>query len=367
MSLTADGGLNVVQRTDTPGSSQPNTAVYGESTVSNGNGVVGVADYGDNAFAIWGKSPNGFAGFFDGQVRINGKLAVAGEVTVESNRGILLNAAPTPAPLITRGFDPFDLAAGPNKDGHGRWGLFMEPSNLVLGIPQLANSGLEVARYRTDGSREMLMRVDQDGFYLRVPAGASPTGGKVDAYLGGDPSGGDVQIGSTNATVQTVSAYNPGSGRFMNMAVGTLTIKGGADLAEPFAISAGHSEEELPPGSVVVIDDENPGHLKKSARAYDTRVAGIISGANGVNTGIQLMQEGVMEGSQNVALTGRVYVLADATAAPIKPGDLLTTAATPGRAMKVTDRVRGQGAILGKAMSALEEGTGMVLVLITLQ
>ena len=35
--------------------------------------------------------------------------------------------------------------------------------------------------------------------------------------------------------------------------------------------------------------------------------------------------------------------------------------------MKATDHDRAQGAIIGKAMSSLEEGTGMVLVLVTLQ
>ena len=126
-------------------------------------------------------------------------------------------------------------------------------------------------------------------------------------------------------------------------------------------------EEELEKGSVVVIDDEHPGRLKRSTGAYDTRVAGIISGANGVNPGIALHQEGVIEGGQNVALSGRVYVQAEATDAPIKPGDLLTTSDTPGHAMKVTDHTKSQGAILGKAMSSLSEGTGMVLVLVTLQ
>jgi len=52
---------------------------------------------------------------------------------------------------------------------------------------------------------------------------------------------------------------------------------------------------------------------------------------------------------------------------PIKPGDLLTTSDTPGHAMKVTEHPRAQGAILGKAMSSLESGTGLVLVLVTLQ
>jgi Collagen triple helix repeat (20 copies) len=143
----------------------------------------------------------------------------------------------------------------------------------------------------------------------------------------------------------------------------TLTILGGADVAEPFKMSA----RDLPKGSVVVIDGANPGHLKLSESAYDTRVAGIISGANGVNPGISLSQQGVMEGDQNVALSGRVYVQADAENGAIQPGDLLTTSSTPGHAMKVTDHTRAQGAILGKAMSGLKEGNGMVLVLVTLQ
>ncbi len=145
--------------------------------------------------------------------------------------------------------------------------------------------------------------------------------------------------------------------------VRTLRITGGADLAEPFQMK----EEELEKGSVVVIDDEHPGRLKRSRSAYDTRVAGIISGANGVNPGIALHQEGVIEGGQNVALSGRVYVRADATGAPIIPGDLLTTSDTPGHAMKVTEPTRAQGAVIGKAMSSLSDGTGMVLVLVTLQ
>ena len=60
-------------------------------------------------------------------------------------------------------------------------------------------------------------------------------------------------------------------------------------------------------------------------------------------------------------------VKADAASGPIKPGDLLTTSAIPGHAMKVQDHSKAQGAILGKAMSKLESGTGLVLVLVTLQ
>lgn len=150
-----------------------------------------------------------------------------------------------------------------------------------------------------------------------------------------------------------------------NCSVATLTIRGGADLAEPFKITSDGGY--IPQGSVVVIDDEHPGHLKLSDRPYDTRVAGVVSGANGINPGIQMQQQGLIDGGKNVALTGRVYVQAEASNGAIKPGDMLTTSSAAGYAMKVADHARAQGAILGKAMTGLSTGKGMVLVLVTLQ
>src|SRR5208282_1018286 len=113
--------------------------------------------------------------------------------------------------------------------------------------------------------------------------------------------------------------------------------------------------------------EENPGQLKLASQPYDARVAGVVSGANGINPGIQMQQQGLLEGGRNVALSGRVYVQADTSNGAIKPGDLLTTSSTPGHAMKVTNHAKAQGAILGKAMTGLKEGQGMVLVLVTLQ
>jgi hypothetical protein len=147
-----------------------------------------------------------------------------------------------------------------------------------------------------------------------------------------------------------------------NFSVKTLTING-ADLAEPFEIST----KDIPKGSVVVIDEEHPGQLKQSTRAYDKTVAGILSGANGVRPGIKLEQQGFNDGGQEVALCGRVYAFADASNGPIEPGDMLTTSDTPGHCMKVTDHAKAQGAIIGKAMSSLTEGKGYVLVLVSLQ
>ena len=152
------------------------------------------------------------------------------------------------------------------------------------------------------------------------------------------------------------------------LAAKALEITGGADLSEQFDVRKPSSDISLEPGMVVVIDPENPGALIMSGQAYDRRVAGIISGAGGIRPGMLMGQKGsVADGAQPVALTGRVYCWADTANGPIELGDLLTTSGTPGHAMKVSDYPRAQGAILGKAMSSLKSGKGLILVLVSLQ
>ncbi len=145
-----------------------------------------------------------------------------------------------------------------------------------------------------------------------------------------------------------------------------LQITGGSDLSEHFDIQA--LENAPRPGMVVCIDPSHPGELTVSSRAYDRTVAGVISGAGGVNPGMLMGQSGTKaDGKHPVALTGRVYCLADTANGAIQPGDLLTTSGLPGHAMKVTDPGQAQGAIIGKAMTALDHGQGLVLVLVSLQ
>lgn len=154
---------------------------------------------------------------------------------------------------------------------------------------------------------------------------------------------------------------------------GTLRIIGGADFAENFEINSEKANNEtsaakIEAGMVVSIDPASPGQLQLSARAYDRRVAGVISGAGGVKPGMVMNQEGTMaDGKQPVALSGRVYCWVDASRGAIEPGDLLTTSNTPGHAMKASDSKKAQGAIIGKAMTGLKSGKGLVLVLVTLQ
>ena len=143
-----------------------------------------------------------------------------------------------------------------------------------------------------------------------------------------------------------------------------LQITGGADLSEEFDISG-----EFEPGMVVVIDEHNPGKLLKSTSAYDAKVAGVVAGAGGVKPGLIMAQKNKdeVDGKNSVALTGRVYCWVDASFGEIKAGDMLTTSATPGHAMKASDRDRAHGAVIGKAMQPLKSGKGLVLVLVNLQ
>jgi hypothetical protein len=144
--------------------------------------------------------------------------------------------------------------------------------------------------------------------------------------------------------------------------VKTLQILGGADLAERF-----DAPPDAEPGTVMAIDAASPGRLEVADTPYCRTVAGVVSGANGLDAGVELGKGEKREGTVAVALTGRVWVKCDATRRAIHAGDLLTTADRAGYAMAVEDHDRAQGAILGKAMSSLETGTGMVLALVSLQ
>ncbi len=162
-----------------------------------------------------------------------------------------------------------------------------------------------------------------------------------------------------DATI-TIDAEHGANGRIITQ---ELEISGGMDLSEWFDV--GGEAGAIRPGAVVCIDPKRPGRLVPSCRAYDRTVAGIISGAGGIRPGMMMGQRGhELSGEHAVALSGRVYCLADESGGAIAPGDLLTTSDVPGHCMKVTDAARAHGAIIGKAMSVANDG--MVLVLVNL-
>jgi hypothetical protein len=116
----------------------------------------------------------------------------------------------------------------------------------------------------------------------------------------------------------------------------------------------------------VVID--STGVLKQSDKPYDKRVAGVISGARDLRPGIILGRQHAHDDNRMpVALVGRVYCKVDARYASVEVGDLLTTSATPGHAMKAHDHVQSFGAVIGKALDSLQIGQGLIPILVALQ
>jgi hypothetical protein len=139
-------------------------------------------------------------------------------------------------------------------------------------------------------------------------------------------------------------------------------ILSNADCVEEFDATQSATIE---PGTVMVIDEADA--LQQSSEAYDRRVAGVVSGAGGYKPGIVLGKQDSQGKRVSLGLLGKVVCKADARYGAIEVGDLLTTSPTPGHAMKATDPVKALGAVIGKALRPLEEGQGLVSMLIALQ
>ena len=297
-------------QSDAPTGSIP-AAVTGEMV----SALDGVGVYGSNnstaagsaGAGVWGRTWN-LAGAGVKGTAFNGSVGVLGEATTSGGVGV---------------------KALTNGTGLASPALFAEATNTKATEP----AGIAIYALNHGGDATIVAQNTGTGDSFRV-----------------------VNAGGTSIIYRITS-----TGRVVASAV---QIYGGGDLAERFESSESAGPE---PGTLMVIDDEHPGKLKPSAQAYDTKVAGVVSGAGGVNPGVTLSQEGVIEGSVTVAIAGRVYVKAEAISAPIKPGDLLTSSAIPGHAMKAQDRALAQGAIIGKAMTGLDAGQGLVLVLVSLQ
>ncbi|UBM57777.1 hypothetical protein LAG90_13240 [Marinilongibacter aquaticus] len=168
---------------------------------------------------------------------------------------------------------------------------------------------------------------------------------------------------SDNSKTMEIDGDWSGSGK-SRIVVDELQITGGSDLSEYFDVLP--SESSIEPGTVLSVSSDGSAKLEASKLAYDAKVVGVVSGANGVSTGLMLQQSGneKTDGEYPVAIAGRVYVKAEASQGAIRPGDLLTSSAVEGYAQKVKRYKKAQGAIIGKALTGLDEGEGYVLVLL---
>lgn len=302
------------------------TAIYGSKNQNYGTlgshyrGVLGYShnstDSDDFGYGVYGKHRSGCFGFLGGFIRETGDgfnvvndYGVYGEHS-DGNFGSLGNKS--------------SGAYGFSNSNYGVYGT----SNTGAGVMGTSNTG-------------------RGGYFESY--GSNSTGSGL--YAKGGDAGGYAAEFQGKVAIRKLS-----DGSIV------LILGEGMDYSEGFDVI---QSELITPGTVLSIDPEHPERLVMSTEAYDTKVAGIVAGAGGLESGIRL---GAEEFDHDVALAGRVYCNVDATTDTIEPGDLLTTSVTPGYAAKATDYSRAQGAILGKAMQRLEKGhKGQILVLVTLQ
>jgi hypothetical protein len=117
-----------------------------------------------------------------------------------------------------------------------------------------------------------------------------------------------------------------------------LEILGGADLSERFDV-AGASE--LVPGTVVSIDAAHEGKLLVSSEPYDRRVAGIVSGAGGVQPGMLMGHDGTWRAVPSDRSAGPCLLSRDREQRPDR-AVTCSTSPKPGYAMRVDDPARAQ-------------------------
>jgi len=135
----------------------------------------------------------------------------------------------------------------------------------------------------------------------------------------------------------------------------------GCDFAEMLA-----AEDGLEPGDVLAIGPD--GELVRSAEPYQTSVAGVHSTAPGFLAGWS-GEDGVTAEDMGVvplAFVGVVPTKVSAENGAIRPGDLLVASSVPGHAMRA-GQAPPTGSVIGKALQALEEGTGVIRMLVVLQ
>jgi hypothetical protein len=302
----------------------------------------------------------------------NGRAILRASSVPDSNSGgsLVLNQ-----PNGTNGLWAYaNGPAGLNPGGHLRifQGNGADSIGFVGNAQQMSiinKTGQESVRLSGPSHGELLLRdgtpSNNTGVRLYGQSGFSSvevrTGGILRASLVADAFSGGLIC---NNAAGTGTIFLDGSlGKTITK---VLQITGGSDLSEQFDVQT--KDRPLEPGMVVCIDRDHPGQLVVSTAPYDRTVAGIVSGAGGIAPGMLMGQQGTMaDGKHPVALTGRVYCLVDASKGAVFPGDLLTSSETDGHAMKVTDHDKAQGAIIGKAMTGLGSGRGLVLVLVSLQ
>ena len=246
------------------------------------------------------------------------------------------------------------------RDGSDRDVLVFNTGNAALYLGAAGNEG-DLVLLDAAATQRIHLDSEQGRILLTTKSGSEAielTGGNRELTI--RDSGGHDRIALMGVLGRIVIKDSSGNESIMLDSVEGDIKLANADCAEEFDVLGN-------PDSGTVLTLGRPGMLQPSASSYDSRVAGVVSGTSARRPGIVLGRNAGRHGRVPVALCGTVYCKVEADSASIQPGTLLTTSSLPGHAMAAKNRERAFGAVLGKALDALETGRGMIPVLVALQ
>lgn len=321
-------------------------------------GMLYMYDGANDELKLFGKNYNvvdgvSFAGPHQTVNRGNGEFNVYGTSTFFKNVTVREEGSFNGLILKTN-----DVIAGNQSSSVTLNNQFNQPTIRMYGNANLGKGFMELraATYRSielDGAHNGGGEILLFGSGKQVEIQSNPT----------LTTGGRIRLFNKAGSPRLVLDSEYGADGLSRVICDELEIKGGSDLTEAFDINA---DFEPMPGMLVCVDETSVGELTVCEEAFDTKVIGVISGAKGIRPGMRMSQEGtIADGDYPIAVTGRVYVKANAINGVIRPGDFVTTSQQTGEAMKAGKGDEARGAIVGKALSGIVDG--YVLILISLQ
>jgi hypothetical protein len=327
--------------------SDPSIAILGTSQTS--SGVSGTSSSGDGVDGT-STSRDGLLGMSQTGNGVGGTSTSGRGISGVSTSGTAINAVSNSG----------DGVAGQSTSDFGVHGV----SSSDDGVGGVSSTDDGVVGVTTSGVAGVAGDGPNDGVVgTSSHASGGGTGAGVEAINTG---GGDIFIGAIGNDVHVARIDSTGKGYFDGG-----TQNGGADYAE--SIRASVSTKTLTPGDVLAIDPEHPGEVRLSDGPDSQLVVGVYSTKPSVLAIGNHSITDSLSGNVPVAMLGIVPTKVSAENGRIKPGDLLTTARTPGYAMKAKPvivsgvAIYPTGAILGKALQPLHTGRGVISVLVTLR
>jgi hypothetical protein len=299
-----------------------------------------------------------FGGFGTPSPTFNGPILVLGELRDSTNNAVAIEG----------------LASATSGFVAGVSGTTYSPAGIGV-------SGIQGAFNNNAGGGGGVFGVTTatNGFAYGTRGDAIGTSGPVVGIFGSTLSpqgdgGRFVGVRGDSGTIIRGDVGPPGAGTeftvFRVDGDGTVFANGGfrprgADFAEAMLVSGDRAR--YAPGDLLVIDASGQRRLTLSQTSYSSLVAGIYSTKPGVVASQHGVEDSASADEVPLAVVGIVPCKVTTENGSIAAGDLLVTSSMPGHAMKGTDRALMLGAVVGKALEPLHEGTGLIQVLVTLQ